>query len=211
MFIMLGTRPDVCFAVGYLSRFQDKASDTHFYHLMRVLKYLKTSSSLKLHFVRSSGVDRLVGYADADWANDMLDRKSTSGYCFRVFNSLVSWSSKKQSLVSLSTVEAEYVSLSEAAAECLWLVKILKSLLVNVTDIVIFEDNVNCINLAKDSRNSSKRTKHIDIKYYFVKDLVSKKFFRLEYICTNKQVADMFTKPLSAGQLCIFRNNVGLS
>lgn len=194
MFIMLGTRPDICYAISYLSRFQDKCSDIHFKHLMRVLKYLRTTVNFKLRYctVNSSPI---VGYADADFASDS-DRKSTSGYCFKVFNCLVSWSSKKQSIVCLSTVEAEYVALSECVAEFLWLKKILDTLSVNVKSVVIYEDNVNCINMAKDVRNTSRRTKHVDIKYHFVKESVENNVVNLKYVPSCNQEADVFTKAL---------------
>lgn len=121
MFLMLGMRADICFCVSYMSRFQDKASDTHFRHLMRVLKYLVTTKGLKIVYDCKSENDEipLIGYADSDWANDTTDQKSTSGYCLKVFNCLVSWASKKQTLVSLSTVEAEYIALVEACTEFL--------------------------------------------------------------------------------------------
>lgn len=96
MYIMMGSRPDICFSVSYFGKFQDCATDEHFKHLLRVLKYLKSTINYKLYFCRSD--KNLVGYSDADWANDNFDRKSVSGYCFKLFDNVISWSSKKQSM-----------------------------------------------------------------------------------------------------------------
>lgn len=102
MYLMLGSRPDICFALSYLSRFQDCATDVHFQHLKKILRFLKGTANYKLTY-RKNNEDVLVGFADADWANDSVDRKSTSGYIFKVFGNVVNWGTKKQGLVTLST------------------------------------------------------------------------------------------------------------
>lgn len=100
MYIMLGTRPDICYSISYFGQFQDCATDEHFKHLLRVLKYLKFTVEYKLYFHYTSS--NIIGYADSDWANDVQDRKSISGYCFKLFGNPISWSSKKQTFVTLS-------------------------------------------------------------------------------------------------------------
>ena len=111
MYIMLCVRPDICFAVGYMGRFQQNPSDQHWQALKRILRYLQGTKSKKLNFTCTDD-EPLIGYADADWGNDLLDRKSISGYVFKVFGCTVSWSSKKQTTVSISSSEAEYIALS---------------------------------------------------------------------------------------------------
>lgn len=94
----------------------------------------------------------------------------------------------------MSTVESEYIALSESVAELLWLKKLLVSLDFEISRPIIFEDNLNCINLAKDTQNSSKRIKHIDVKYHFVKDVISRREVQLKFVLGESQVADIFTK-----------------
>lgn len=94
MYLMLASRPDLCYAVGYLSRFQDCATEAHWTHLKHIMRYLKGTSDLKLVYKRSES-DPLIGYADSDRANDTCDRKSTSGFLFQVYGNTILWSSKK--------------------------------------------------------------------------------------------------------------------
>jgi len=108
----------------------------------------------------------LIGYADADWARDN-DRKSTSGYIFKLYNNTIVWRSKKQTTVALSTTEAELISLCEATVEACWLVKLLSDLKVNVQNVIIYEDNQSTMKAVKNP--DQKRMKHVDIKYNFVK------------------------------------------
>ncbi|XP_062556777.1 uncharacterized protein LOC134221604 [Armigeres subalbatus] len=125
MYIMLCVRPDVCYPVGYLGRFQQDSSTVHWNALKR---YLSGTKTLCLEYQRNSEAEALVGFADADWAADVQDRKSVSGFIFKVYGCTVSWNSKKQSTVSLSSSEAEYVALSAAATEAVWISGVLEDL-----------------------------------------------------------------------------------
>lgn len=98
MYIMLFSRPDICYQVGYLGRYQQNPSDVHWQHLKRIARYLKGTMFLKFSFNQTNS-EPIVGYADADWAFDLTDRKSVSGYVFKVYGCTVSWSSKKQQTV----------------------------------------------------------------------------------------------------------------
>ncbi|XP_055843722.1 uncharacterized protein LOC129910383 [Episyrphus balteatus] len=115
MYIMLCSRPDICYAVSFMGRYQQNPSEVHWQHLKRIVRYLQGTKSLKLNF-NSTQDPPVIGYADADWASDIVDRKSVSGYVFQVYGSSVSWCSKKQTTVAISSSEAEYVALSSAAA-----------------------------------------------------------------------------------------------
>ena len=128
MYIMLCTRPDVCFPVGFLGRFQQNPSRAHWQSLKRLVRYLKGTKTKCLEYKKYAVAEPLVGYADADWASDTVDRKSVSGYAFKVFGNLVSWSSKKQTTVSTSSSEAEYVALSSAVSEGIWIAGVLEDL-----------------------------------------------------------------------------------
>ncbi|XP_062538927.1 uncharacterized protein LOC134207221 [Armigeres subalbatus] len=128
MYTMLCVRPDICYAVGYLGRFQNQPGETDWQALKRVVRYMKDTKNLKLQYKQHNDAEALVGYADADWASDTEDIKSVSGYIFKVYGNTVSWASRKQQTVALSSCEAEYAALSASASEGLWLHGILQDL-----------------------------------------------------------------------------------
>lgn len=194
MYLMLATRPDICFPLNYLSQFQNCYSEEHWIHLKRILKYLKCTLNLQLTFSNSDN-GLLKGYADADWANDVSDRKSVTGYIFKLFDNTVSWCTRKQQCVTLSSTEAEYVALSSAVCEALWLRKLLNDLHIELLITPIFEDNISCINIAKDPVYH-KRSKHIDVKFHHIRENIEKKLINLQYIKTEQQQADILTKSL---------------
>lgn len=124
----LTTRPDLCAATNIFSRFQSGYGDEHFKHAKRMLRYIKGTIDLKLVYKKNTDADVLIGYTDADWAGDKNDRKSTSGYVYKVFGNTVSWSSRKQPTVSLSSTEAEYIALANGMCEGKWLPSLLSKL-----------------------------------------------------------------------------------
>uniref|UniRef100_A0AAV1UYB6 Polyprotein n=1 Tax=Peronospora matthiolae TaxID=2874970 RepID=A0AAV1UYB6_9STRA len=119
MHLMTATRPDIAFAVSYVSRFMENLQVEHWMAVERILRYLQGTKSHGIGFKSDDKVD-FCGYLDADWAGDHVDRKSTSGYALILMGAPVSWGSKKQSSVSLSTSEAEYIALSLAIQEGKW-------------------------------------------------------------------------------------------
>ncbi|KAL1200824.1 Retrovirus-related Pol polyprotein from transposon TNT 1-94 [Cardamine amara subsp. amara] len=140
----------------------------------------------------------LTGYSDADWASDLDERRSTSGYTFLLSDGAITWSSKKQSSTALYTMEAEFMACSVSVQEAVWLRRFLQIL--NVTPnpsnpVMIHCDNQACIAYMKD-RKYHRRTKHIEIKHSFVRDIVAKKEVILKYISKHKMVADPFTKAI---------------
>ena len=128
MHLMTATRPDIAFAVGYVSRFMENPQAEHWMVVKRIFRYLQGTKSYGLCFKSGDDVD-FLGYSDADWAGDLADRKSTSGYVFILMGAPVSWGSKKQSSVSLSTSEAEYIALSLAIQEGKWVHRLLLEIL----------------------------------------------------------------------------------
>lgn len=141
----------------------------------------------------------VVGFADADFANDKDDRKSVSGYTFLVYGNLVSWSTKRQQTVSLSSTEAELIALSAAVKEGLWITNFLNELDVECIPFVIKEDNIPCIQCAEEPR-SDQRMKHLDIKYLFIRETIRSGKLQLEYIPSGDQPADALTKGLPKTQ-----------
>ena len=209
LYLSTKTRPDITFAVCNVAKYCSKPTNKHWSAVKRILRYIKGTYSLGILY-RKQDNDLCVGFSDADWAGDRNDRKSTSGYCFFLGDNLISWRSCKQSCVALSTAEAEYVALAGASQEALWLKYLLSDLNVNVNDpIVINEDNQSAICIAKNSKGHPK-TKHIDIKYHFVRDLVMNGEIKLHYCPTSDMLADIFTKGLSSERFEKLRIKLGI-
>jgi len=170
---LTASRPDITFDVGVCARYQDEPKRSHLTQVKRILKYINRTSDYGILYSYSED-SKLMGYCDVDWARSADERKSTSGGCFFLGNNLISWFSKKQNCVSLSAVEAEYIA---AGSSCSQL----------------------AINISKNTIQHS-RTKHIDIRHHFIRDLVEEKVVALEHVDAEEQLADIFTKALDAKQ-----------
>jgi len=139
---------------------------------------------------------KLVGYSDSDWCGDIDDRKSTSGHVFFIGNTTFSWLSKKQPIVTLSTCEAEYVATSWCVCHVIWLRNLFSKMdLEQLGATVIQVDNKSAIELAKNPVNHE-RSRHIDVRFHFIRDHVKKGSVELVHVTSQDQVADIFTKPI---------------
>jgi hypothetical protein len=206
MYAMLGTRPDLAFAVGSLSRFSSNPGTVHWTHLKRVLRYLAGSIHHRLTFGDggnngSSGSHGFAfGYCDADWATSIDDRRSITGWVFLAAGGAISWQSQKQKSVALSTVEAEYMAECQAVKEAMWLRSLLGELGLGTTvPMTILTDSQGAMALAKNPEHHQ-RSKHIDIRYHFIREQVAQGAIDLVYIPTTDMAADQLTKPLSREQ-----------
>ncbi|MCH80680.1 retrovirus-related Pol polyprotein from transposon TNT 1-94 [Trifolium medium] len=190
------TRPDITLATQQLSQFLNAPTVVHYNATCRILRYLKSSPGLGLLFPRNSDI-YIQGYADADWVGCIDTRQSTTGYCFFIGSSLVSWKAKKQQIVARSSSEAEYRSLSAATCELQWLLYLLKDL--NITCarlLVLYCDSQSAIHIASNPV-FHERTKHIEIDCHLIREKLQKGVLKLSSISTHDQIADFLTKPLS--------------
>ena len=146
----------------------------------------------------------LEGYTDADMAGDLDSRKSTSGYLFTFSEGAISWQSRLQKCVSLSTTEAEYVAATEAGKEMLWMKRFLQELGVQQENYIIFCDSQSALHLSKNTMYHA-RTKHIDVRYHWIRQAIEEKSFQLQKVHTDHNTADMMTKvvPKEKLELCI--------
>ena len=176
--------------------------------LKGIIKYVKITAEFGVWYSKDTS-DVLAGYFDSDWARHADDRKSTSGDCFYVGNNLVSWMSKKQNSISLSTAEAKYIAVGSYCTQLLWMQKLLHDYGIFQEHLTIYCDNTSAINITKNPVQHS-RTKHIEIQHHFIRELVEDGTLTLEFIYTDDQKADLFTKPLDNKCFEFLRQNIGV-
>lgn len=190
------TRPDICYIVNMLSRFNNNPGKAHWSAVKRVMRYLKGTINKGLVYDGKS--EGLVGYCDADWAGSIDDRRSTTGYIFTMQGAAVSWGSKRQRTVALSSTEAELMSIVSAIQESIWLRKLERELVKNSPDSMnLYCDNKSAIQIAQNNSYSS-RTKHIDIRAKFIREKLESGEIKLEFLESKKMLADIFTKGVPA-------------
>lgn len=195
MYLMVATRPDLAFAVHAVSQFMSSPSEEHLATVKRILRYVKGTMDYKLTLGASSNNMQLLGYSDADWGANDINRRSISGFCFLLGAGAVSWSSKKQTSVALSSTEAEYMALTQASKEAIWIRRLLLELGQPDEPVLINVDNQSCMALAKNPEFHA-RSKHIDIQYHFIREKVEGGIVKLEFCPTQKMVADVLTKAI---------------
>jgi hypothetical protein len=208
MYAMVCTRPDIAHAVGVVSRFLSDPGREHWNAVKWIMRYLRGTSKLCLSF--GSGKPMLVGYTDSDMAGDVDTRKSTSGYLITFSGGAVSWQSRLQKCIALSTTEAELIAATEACKELLWMKKFLQELGFKQQQYVLFCDNQSTIHLAKNSSFHS-RSKHIDVRYHWIRDTLNDKLLTLEKIHTDDNGSDMLTKALTREKLETCRSIAGMA
>ncbi|KAJ9547369.1 hypothetical protein OSB04_019912 [Centaurea solstitialis] len=197
------TRPDIAYDVHIVSQFMSPCLD-HYAAVLRILRYLKGTMFHGLYFSSTSSLI-LRGFSDADWDSDMTDRRSTTGFYFFLGDSLISWRSKKQSLTARSSTKAEYRALADTSQELIWLRWLLSDMgAPQLSPTLLWCDNTSAIQIAHNDV-FHERTKHTEIDYHFVRQHVVCKTIQLQFISTDDQPADIFTKahlPARFRELC---------
>jgi hypothetical protein len=207
MYLMISTRPDLCYAVSYLARYMNCYNSSHYNAAVHVLKYVAGTRSSGIVYRRNSPLYP-VGYADSDWGSDLDTRRSTTGYVFMMAGGPISWKSCLQHTVALSSSEAEYMALSAAAQEAVYLRQLCVSLSIPTTAATtIYEDNSGCIDMSSNPTMNA-RTKHIDLRYHFTRERCLTGEIDVTKIPTAQNLADMFTKSLPVQVFRSFRDQL---
>lgn len=197
MYLMVCTRPDIAYIVGVLSRYLENPSEMHWQGVKRVLKYIKGTTQYGISFSLNSGQTNITMFCDADWGNDVDTRRSISGYIAFINSGPVSWSSRRQTVTATSTTEAEFVAICASTKSVVWLRKLILEVdfkQINATPLNC--DNQKAVELVKNPE-ASKRTKHVDIQYFYSCDMQANGEINIQYVESGKQLADLLTKPLS--------------
>jgi len=206
---LVHTRPDLAYAVGYVSRFMERPTVEHQGAVKRILRYLAGTLDFGLHYTKAPGGTRFIGYTDSDLAGDVDTSKSTSGSLFFLGSCLVSWHSIKQKVVALSSCEAEYIAASTAATQALWLSRLLAELLGRGVEVVELKmDSKSALALAKNPVFHEK-SKHIRIKYHFLRSCLEDGTIKAEHVSTTDQLADILTKSLGKAKFQEMRGRIG--
>ncbi|WVZ93359.1 hypothetical protein U9M48_039346 [Paspalum notatum var. saurae] len=191
---LMAIRPDIQFAVCLCARYQASPRTSHRQAVKRIFRYLKFAAELGLWYSSGSSLS-LRGFSDVDHTGCRIDRKSTSGTCQLLGTSLVSWSSRKQASISLSTTEAEYIAAASCCSQLLWMKATLSDFGLKFGKIPLLVDSTSPISVAKNPVLHS-RTKHIDVRFHFLRDHYEKGDIDLVHVVSANQLADIFTKPL---------------
>ena len=194
MYAMVGTRLDLAYAVGLISRFMSKPLKEHWQAVKWVLRYIKGTVNTRLSY-KKKGEFVIRGYTDSDYNGDLDQRRSTSGMVFTAGGNPISWRSSLQKVVALSTTEAEYIALSDAVKEGVWLKRFAEELGFPQDSVEIFCDSQSAIALSKNDVYHEK-TKHVATKYHFIRDLIVAGEVQVLKIATEYNPADIFTKVL---------------
>lgn len=203
------TRPDMMFVTSLISRFVERPTQLHLAAAKRILRYLKGTREYGI-FYQKGGSQTLMGYSDSDYAGDMDDRRSTSGHVFFLSNAAISWSSRKQPVVTLSTTEAEYIAAVSSACQGIWLRRLLQAVkLEQEGPTIIYCDNSSTIKLSKNPVLHG-RSKHIDVRFHFLRDLTKDGVIQLEHCKSEEQISDILTKPLKLDAFVKLRKLLGV-
>ena len=196
-------RSYLSYVAGIVSQFMQSPCKRHLDAVKRILRYVKTTCIYGLRYEKGKEF-MMYGYTDADWAGNMMDRRSTSGYAFTIGSAKITWSSKKQPTVALSSTEAEYRGIAMAACEETWLRTLLYDLGIEIDEsVIMYCDSVSSIMLAKNPIYHA-CTKHTEVHYHYVREKVVSGEIDLVYVKTNAQVADIFTKALGRDKFQFF-------
>jgi len=206
---LVNSRPDLAYSVGYVSRFMEAPTAEHLVAVKRVLRYVAGTLQFGCCYRRKKEA-QLVGYSDSDLAGDIDTRKSTTGVVFFLGGNVITWQSQKQRVVALSSCEAEYIAVATAACQGVWLARLLAELKgEEAATISLKIDNQSAIALSRNPVFHD-QSKHIDIKFHYIRECVEENRVQLQSIGTVEQLADICTKALGRERFCELRSKLGV-
>lgn len=211
MYLSIGTRPDISHAVNSLSQFIKAPSNEHWIAAKRILKYLKSTINLGIKYNGTNdNVNHLIAYSDADYASCSDTRKSISGVVLILNDGPVMWSSRKQGVVATSTTDAEYIAAHDASKEIVWFRQLLKDIGIEQEGpTTLLCDNAAAQKLIQNP-TFHRRSKHIDIKFHYTRDLVKQKLIDVKHVSSQLQLADILAKPLTRGKFETNRSQLNI-
>ena len=207
LFLATGTRPDIIYAVSTAAQKVQLPTKGDWQRVKRIFRYLRGTTNLCLEYKQESQ-GGLEGFTDADFATD-ADRRSRTGIVCKYAESPISWSSQKQASVSLSTCESEYIAASEGAKQLVWLRRLFGDL-ANDGKPTLYVDNAGAVRLSKNPE-FHKRSKHISVRYHFVRERYEDGSIDVKHIEGTNQVADICTKGLPRPRFQKLREMLGIS
>ncbi len=208
LYLMLGTRPDIAFAVTKLAQFAANPSKEHLDKARYIVRYLAGTADYAL-VLNGASNKGLIAYSDSDYASDPIKRRSQTSFMFKLADGIISWMSRAQKTIAHSSTEAEYMALSDCSRQAVWIQNIFSELGLRNQPTPICADNEGAIFIASNPVQE-RRTKHIDVWYHYARECVEEKRVELVWIPTDENPADMFTKNLGHVKYLQFRNTLGL-
>ena len=204
MYAAACTRPDIAFAVSILGRYSSSPDTTHWAAVKHLLRYLRGTAGRGITYTATTSASGskppasvLTCYTDADYAACLDDRKSISGYALTLTGGAVSWASRKQRTVALSTTQAEFAAMTELAKDVLWWRSFLGEVGLNMGEpTTLFCDNMGAVDLAYNPAHHE-RTKHFSVQQQFIRELLNRGDITIDYVPTQRNVADILTKGLA--------------
>jgi hypothetical protein len=209
-YLAIHSRPDIVFASNLLSCYASCPTKNHWTMAKHLLCYLKGTQKLGIELSNHKVPRELTGYADADYAMSPRDKKSTTGYAVCFQGNLICWKSKKQTVVAQSTTEAEFIAINVCAKQIRWLKNLLIDMKIPVGVPTIKNDNAGAVIISKELR-LSENSKHIEIRYQYLRDIVSRNQLKIEDISTQDMIADIMTKPLGPIKVAIAQKQLNLA
>ena len=193
-------RPDIAFPVNFLAQFSVNPAEKHWAAVKRIIRYLKYTIDVCLHYRRTESMIKISAFSDADWGGDSLSGTSTSGGMIMINDSPTSYLSRKQKSIAQSSTESEYIAASEIVKKLKWVVQLMGELKIEHSKPVLLIDNQSTKNLI-ESLDTNRRSKHISIRYHLIRDEYKQSLFDLKYIESEQQRADLLTKPLGGKRI----------
>jgi len=208
LYLMLGTRPDIAFAVTKLAQYAANPSQEHMDKALYICRYLVGTQEYRLTYDGPSGAG-LVACTDSDWASDPTGRRSQTGFFLKLAGGLISWTSRAQKTIALSSTEAEYMALSDCSRQVVWMHTLLGELGYHLKAVPICGDNQGSIFIASNPI-TEKRSKHIDIRFHYIREVIDRGLVTLYFVDGENNPADLLTKNLGRIKFVKFRQMLGL-